>query len=180
MTTRTSTLLTTFATLALLGVTAGAAAADNTAAAFTKGGTFCFSFGGQAEGQFQHLMLVAEPGTGSAPFNVIPVHGVERGSWKGSIYENTFAGTATESAPASGTGTALHLTLSGGGNSIRKDGVPDMWLVQYAAEVKSDTLAGTIIGYETQTGPIENGKPFTIESMSFVKKDMNPIDCQQF
>ena len=147
------------AALSLLGVSTGMAAGGSTAEAFAKGGAFCFELGGQEDNQFQHFKLVAEPATDAAPFNVVAVHGVERGTSKGLVYANTFAGTATESPATSGTGSALHLTLNGGGNSVRLDGSPEMWLLQYAAELRSDTLAGTIIGYEMETGAIANGKP---------------------
>lgn len=167
------------AALAIAGAGPGLAA-GSTAKAFARGGAFCFALGGQAEGEFQHMKLVAERATGPSPFNVIPVHGVERGTWKGKIYENTFTGTATVAPPAGGSGMALHFTLNGGGNSIRPDGSPEMWLLQYAAELKADTLAGSIAGYEMETGAIANGKPFTTDAMNFVQKDVTPMDCAKF
>lgn len=172
------------AALALPGLPAGVAAADiaadSTAAAFAAGGTFCFELGGQAQGEFQHLKLVTSPATGTPPFNVIPVHGVERGSWKGAEYENTFTGAATESAAASGSGTALHLTIAGGGNSLKPDGSPEIWIVQYAGELKVDSLAGTMTGYETQSAAVADGKPFAAEGVTFLRKDITPMDCAKF
>lgn len=155
---------------------------NSTAAAFAGGGTFCFEYGQQAEGQFQHLKLVSEPATGTAPFNVIPVHGVERGTWKGAIYENTFTGTATETPSASPAkpGPALLMTLYGGGNSYRPDGTSEIWILQYAVELSADTLIGKAVGSETQSGSIVDGKPFTTDGVTAVQKDVMPIDCAKF
>lgn len=157
-------------------------AVPNTAAAFAGGGTFCFELGGQDEGQFQHLKFVAEPTSGVAPYNVIPVHAVERGSWKGMTYENTFTGTATEapSANPKAPGAALLMSLNGGGPSYKPDGSPEIWVLQYAVELRADTLSGKIVGYEMESGAVVSGKPFSSDSMNFVQKDITPIDCTKF
>lgn len=150
--------------------------------ALTRGGTFCFAIGGQSDGQFQHLRLVSQPASSQPPYNVIPVNGVEHRACKDYDYENAFVGTATvaPSPTPGGTGPAVLVTLAGGGNSYGPDGKPVIWSQHYVLELNPETLVGKVVGYDMGSGAVADGKPVVTEVMTYVNKDISPIDCKTF
>ena len=152
------------------------------AEALTKGGTFCFQIGNQSAGQFQHLRLVSQRPSTEAPYNVIPINGVEHGLCKDYDYENAFVGTATlapSSVPGAG-GNALLITLTGGGNSYQVDGMPVIWMQHYILELNPNNLSGKVLGYDMGSGAVADGKQVVTKVMTYVNKDISPIDCKAF
>lgn len=76
-----------------------------------------------------------------------------------------------------GTGPAVLVTLAGGGNSYGPDGKPVIWSQHYVLELNPVTLARKVVGYDMGSGAIADGKPVVTEVMTYVNKDISPIDC---
>lgn len=147
-----------------------------------RGGAFCFEVGGQSDGQFQHLKLVTQPASDRTLYNVIAVNGVEHGVCKDYDFENAFVGTATlaPSPDPAIKGKTLLVTLNGGGVSYGADGRPVIWNQHYVLELNPESLAGRLVGYDTGTGAITDGKPLETNVMTYVNKAISPIDCNAF
>ena len=187
--TATQTRVTALKTLALMaGLGAlfmpgpAAQAQEATAEAFAKGGTFCFDIGSGSDGDHQHFKLVTEPASSPGPYNVIEVHGIEKGQWQKALYLNGLTGTATL-GPSSRPGaseTTLHISLVGNGNGFTKEGTPELWTLQYSLELSPATLAGTLYGTADQSGTIAEGAAFGAKSAFAILRDVKPMGCETF
>ena len=69
------------------------------------------------------------------------------------------------------------MTLAGGGNGYGLDGKPVIWTQHYVLELNPVTLARKVVGYDMGSGAIADGKPVVTEVMTYVSKDISPIDC---
>jgi hypothetical protein len=179
-----ATALKTLALMAGLGALfmpgPAAQAQEATAEAFAKGGTFCFDIG--SDGDHQRFKLVTKPASGPGPFNVIEVHGIEKGQWEKNLYLNGLAGSATidpSSVPGS-TDTALHISLMGNGNGFTKEGAPELWTLQYSFELSPATLTGKLYGYADESGPIAEGVAYAAKSSFAILRDVKTMSCDTF
>lgn len=165
---------------ALLVPVPAAQAQEATAEAFAKGGTFCFDIG--SDGDHQHFKLVTEPASSPGPFNVIEVHGIEKGQWQKALYLNGLTGTATlgPSSRPGASDTTLHISLVGNGNGFTKEGVPELWTLQYSLELSPATLTGTLYGAADQSGTIAEGAAFAAKSAFAILRDVKPRGCETF
>ena len=176
----------TLALMAGLGATImsgpAAQAQEATAEAFAKGGTFCFDIGGGSDGDHQHFKLVTEPAASPGPFNVIEVHGIEKGQWQKTLYLNGLTGTATlgPSSQPGASDTALHFSLIGNGNGFTKGGTPELWTLQYALELSPATLTGTLYGAANESGTIAEGAAFASKSALAIMREAKPMSCEAF
>lgn len=164
----------------ILLATAPASAEDITADAFAKGGTFCFDIGSGRDGDHQHFKLVTEAAVSPGPYDVIEVHGIEKGALQNVKYVNGLAGTATL-APSSApnvTGDTLHISLMGNGNSIRKDGGQELWTLQYSLELSPATMTGTFYGYAIQSTAVTEGGDYAAENTFYVLREAKPMSCE--
>lgn len=163
-----------------------AAAEPLSAAAFSAGQTVCFELGDHKDGAFQHLKLVFEPAPGDGSYPVIPVHGIERGTWQSGaasgVYVNEFAGTGTvaPSAQPASTDSRLFITLTGGGNGYKSDGSAELWTIQYALDLDPATLEGRIYGVAIESGTLVNGDPYRSMNANNIVKEVTPSSCAEF
>jgi hypothetical protein len=163
---------------ASLGGTAWATDPVAIAAAFMKGGEFCFDMTAPQEEGFVHLMLAVEP-AGDA---MAKVHAIQRGNVGAPKYSNQLSGTATI-APSNDAGSespTLYVSLVGSGVGIGQDGAAEHWTFSYNLALDPATLAGKIYGAEIQSGPISDGPPFTIKATLAVLADAKPIPCADY
>ena len=55
-----------------------------------------------------------------------------------------------------------------------------IWSQHYVLELNPETLAGKVVGYDMGSGAVADGKPVVTEVMTYVNKDISPIDCKTF
>jgi hypothetical protein len=161
-----------------LGGAAWAADSAATAAAFMRGGEYCFDMTATKEEGFVHLMLAVEP-AGDA---MAEVHAIQRGNVGAPKYANQLAGTATI-APSNDAGSeapTLYVSLIGSGVGVGQDGAAEHWTFSYNLALDPSTLAGKIYGAEYQSDPLSDGEPFTIKATHAVLADAKPMPCAEY
>lgn len=149
---------------------------------FAMGGTFCFDIGSGSSGDHQHFKLVTAPAASRAPYNVIEVHAIEKGAFQNVNYLNGLAGTATlgPSSVPNATDYTLHISLTGNGNSFKKNGAPELWTLHYSMELSPVTMMGTLYGYAEGSTAIAEGDRYSIENSFYMLRKVEPMRCEAF
>jgi len=151
---------------------------------FSRGSTICFELGAHQGEYFKHFKLIFAPANDYKPYNVIPVHGVQRANDGSGTYVNQLAGTATlapSNDPAVG-GLVLQVGLTATGYEVTVGGNDELWTDIYNLQLKPRTLAGKIYGTESETKPLvagDSADTLTLNTVAVVM-DVRRMSCRDF